>query len=105
MEMDLKKDAPLPLMIGLSAEMLPPTNVNNIPKILGGLKLKSEVFGRAVDVLMVIYRSKLLSDEGANDIVNELYKSDPFSVVTDVFDDYHTMTNTCRGQNESLKTF
>ena len=86
-------------------DKLPDANSNKIPKDLQGIMLQSQLYGRARDLCKSIPDETIQSEDGSEAIVNKIYQRDPLAVVSDVYQDFITLLNTKRGNNESFQNF
>lgn len=86
-------------------DTLADSNSNKVAKAARGIMLQSQLYGRARDLCKAIPDSTIRSDQGAEAIVQALYKRDPLAVVSDVFQDFLTLMNTKRNHTESFKNF
>jgi len=84
---------------------LPDANSNKIPKDLQGIMLQSQLYGRARDLCKSIPDETIQSEDGSEAIVNKIHQRDPLAVVSDVYQDFITLLNTKRGNNESFQNF
>ena len=67
--------------------------------------LEANVFGRAKDICRKLTQEQLTATDGAQQIVNLLYKRNPLSVLTEIYKDFATLTGLQRGAQESFKEF
>ena len=86
-------------------DTLADSNSNKVPKGARGIMLQSQLYGRARDLCKAIPDEMIRSDDGADAIVEALYRRDPLAVVSDVFQDFLSLINTKRHPNESFKNF
>ena len=86
-------------------DTLPNSNSKKIPKNLRCLTLRAQLFDRAVDLCRSIPLEDLQSNDGQDKIVQALYKRDPLSAVSHLFDDFSSLLNTKRERTESFKNF
>lgn len=86
-------------------ESLPANNSNKIPGNLQAICLKSQLFGRAIDLCSGITITELSSEEGVSKVVNVMYQIDGFSVVSEAYKVFNDLLDTKRGHNESMKGF
>ena len=86
-------------------DKLPDSNSNKIPKELRGIILMSNLFGRAKDLCKKIPDQEIQSDTGVDAIVKAIYKRDPLSAVSTVYQDFLTVLGTKRGASESFRNF
>lgn len=80
-------------------------NSNKIPENLQAICLKSQLFGRAIDLCSGISNTELSSDDGVSKIVNAIYQRDGLSVVSEAYRVFNDLLDTRRGQKESMKGF
>eukprot|EP00171_Calliarthron_tuberculosum_P017605 IDg17605t1 len=84
---------------------LPNQNSNKIPADLRGIMLQSQLYGRARDLCKKISAETIQSENGADSIVKAVYKRDPLSVVSEVYQDFTKLLATKRHSTESFKYF
>ncbi len=102
----IKKNIRMLLTFGrLFMIMLPENNNSKIPTALQGIMLQSQLYGRARDLCRMIPTDVIQSPEGANAIVNAVFKRDPLAIVSEVYQDFFDLLNTKRGQTETFKNF
>lgn len=61
------------------------THSNNIPPSLQGIMLKSQLFGRAVDLGSQVSEKELTDTDGAIILAKAVYKTDSMSKITTTF--------------------
>ena len=86
-------------------DSLPNNNSNKIPSNLQAICLKSQLFGRAIDLCSGITNTELSSEDGVSKIVNAIYQRDGLSVVSEAYRVFNDLLDTKRGNNESMKGF
>lgn len=86
-------------------DMLPLNSTNRIAKKVRGILLKSQLFGRARDLVRSLDWSLIQSEEGAEHIVRAIHKSDPLTLLSDIFGDFNRLIVARRGESESFKGF
>lgn len=64
-------------------------NSNKIPKKLRGICLKSQLYGRALDLCKVISDDDIASEHGVQKIIDVINKRDALSVVSEVYRDFN----------------
>lgn len=78
---------------------------NRKPKEIRGFNLHAQFYDLAIDLCRSIPNDVINSAQGAGAIFDVLYKHDPFSVVTSLFDDFSSLLATKRGVKGSFKNF
>lgn len=78
---------------------------NKVPKNLQVITLKAQLYGRAKDLCRAIESDVLISEHGAQAIVDSVYKRDTLAVVNDVYIDYMKLQSLRRGENESFVNY
>jgi len=86
-------------------DKLPASNSNKIPADLRGICLKSQLFGRALDLCKGIPDDDIASENGAQLIIDAIYKRDALSVVSEVYQDFNDLLTCRRSSNESFKNY
>lgn len=84
---------------------LPANNSNKIAVNLRGIRLLSQLYGRAKSLCQNITNNVLKSDAGVKAIVDATYKRDAFAVVSEVYADFLDLLSTKRNSNESFRYF
>lgn len=84
---------------------LPDSNANKVPEELRGIMLQSNLFGRSKDLCKKVPDSVIQSATGVAAIVRALYKRNPLSTVSLVYQDFLTVLGTKRGSNETFRNF
>ncbi len=75
-------------------DMLPENNNSKIQTALQGIMLQSQLYGRARDLCRMLPADVIQSPEGANAIVNAVFKRDPLAIVSEVYQDFVDLLNT-----------
>lgn len=86
-------------------DRLPPASSNYTPKSVRGIVLKSQLFGRARDLVRSIDESLIDGDDGPQHIVDALHQRDALSVVSNVIKDFQALVGAKRNENETFKSF
>lgn len=86
-------------------DTLPANNNNKIPGNLQGICLKSQLFGRAIDLCSGITAEQLSGENGVDLIVNAIYKRDGLSVISEAYKIFNDLLTTKRDDSESMKGF
>jgi len=86
-------------------DALPNTNANKLPIALRGIMLQSSLYGRAKEICRKVPDEVIRSAEGKDAIVNALHKRDALSTVSAVYQDFVTLLNVRRGENESFRNY
>lgn len=94
---------PKKFLCGRRHDTLPDSKGNKTAPEACGIVLQVQLYGRAKDLHKAIPVSKIRPLEGAHIIVETLFKQDPLSVVSDVFQDFLSLLGTKRKHNESFK--
>lgn len=86
-------------------DALPANSSNKIPSNIQGSCLKSQLFGRAIDLFSGITGEKL-SGENDGDVVRiAVYKRDGLCMVSETYMIFNDILTTKRGDKESMKGF
>ena len=83
----------------------PATNSNKIPNELQGFILKSQRFGRAVNLIEMVPDEDITAETGAMAVAKCIYKCDPLSVIIDPFNMFNGLLQAIRGNNESFVNY
>ena len=86
-------------------DKLPPGHGIKIDPQLQGIVLKSQLFGRAADLVKKLSDEDIMGNNEALRIAAVIYKTDPLTVLTDSFSKFQSLLNTRRGFTETFKTF
>lgn len=78
---------------------------NRLPISIQGLVLKFQLYGQASDLCAELTNAQLKSDDGVSLIVDNLYRHDFMSVISEAYDGFNNLLNARRAQTESLKNF
>ena len=81
-------------------DLLPMGNANRYDKKIRGTILKSQLFGRARDLVPSIAAEDLRSYMGVQQVVNAIYTRDTLTVLNDVYFDFNNLVSEKRGQTE-----
>ena len=84
---------------------LPDSNSNKIDSKNRGIVLQSNLYGRAKDLCEGIDPTKIASVDGVNLILSAIYKRDPLSVVSLVFQELQALLLVRRENNEQFNDF
>ena len=84
---------------------LPSSANGKVPKNLQGVVLKSQLYGRALDLARQVPDTTLVSESGVQAIVNAVYKRDGLSIVNDVYTLFNDLVSTRRSDNESFENY
>lgn len=79
--------------------------VNKIPPTLQGIMLKSQLFGRAVDLGSHVSHDELTSANGSIVLAKAVYKTDSLSNITKLSGHFNELSHCARSERESLKQF
>ena len=86
-------------------DLLPPNDSNKLPVQVRGIILKSNLFGRAKDLVDVIPDSDILSSDGPYVIANVVHKFDPLASITEAYGNVMNLFNCVRGDTELFSNF
>ena len=86
-------------------DKLPDSSSNKIGSDIRGIMLKSQFYGRAKEIVKKVPDDVIESNEGAQAIVNAVYKRDALSTVSDVYQDFMRLMNLKRGPTETFLNF
>lgn len=81
-------------------DRLPANNSNKIAEDLGGIALKSQLYGREKDICTGIPDDVIQSENGVQAILDAVYKRDSMDVVNEGFRHFNDLLMTKRGGNE-----
>lgn len=84
-------------------DSLSANNSNTIPGNLQAICLRSQFFGRAIDLCSGLSNTDLSTDKGLNLKVNAIYQRNGLSVVSEAYKVFNDLLDTKRGQNKSMK--
>ena len=86
-------------------DLIPETSRDHYPKNVRGILLKSQLFGRARDLVRTVTDADLQSEDGAKKVVAAIYKRDTLTVLSDVYTDFNALVCARRGTTESFKNY
>lgn len=86
-------------------DKLPERNWNKIGTDLRGIVLKSQLYGHANDLCIFIDDETIMSRTGAQALLAAVRKSDPLSVVTDIYRDLTELLNLRREPAELFRNY
>lgn len=86
-------------------DFLADSSSSTMPPNVCGTFLKSQLFGRARDLVHYLDNSLIESKIGVKHIFDAVQKSDPLTHLFDIFADFNKHISIRRGENKSFKNF
>ena len=86
-------------------DRLPERSANNIPENLQGIVLKSQFYGRAIDLVKKLSPDEIEADNGALNVASAIFKQYVLSIVTDTFHRFLDVLRTRQGEGETYNNF
>lgn len=86
-------------------DILPETNVNEIPSSLQGIMIKSQLYGRAVDICKKVSNETVMSPDGAMAIARAIHRCDRLSATASTYARISVILLASREASETFESF